>query len=234
MTEVDKDTVGNISSSDEFVMETMESFIRRGSTTTTVDSDGIDHHEVAQSTPLHSMDGETSVKDEIEKITRDISNLQKHLDNQGMKENLREIADFQILLKRKDKEIADLKQQVTNFVTTKLKQRQSEDEAKRQMFEQFKRERELRKQTMETKEQEWKDNVDQITTNIKTQYNKIINERSEDYEKEIQRQEILYKGEINQLRQKLKDAREAALYFSQDENFHGILQKPSSTNHGPT
>ena len=140
MTEVDKDTVGNISSSEEgeVVMETMESFIRRGSTTTTVGSDGIDHHEVAQSTPLHSMDGETSVKDELEKITKDISNLRKHLkeidsnfDNQGMKENLREIADFQIMLKRKDKEIADLKQQVTNFVTTKLKQRQSEDEVKR-------------------------------------------------------------------------------------------------------
>ena len=81
MTEVDKDTVGNISSSDEFVMETMESFIRRGSTTTTVDSDGIDHHEVAQSTPLHSMDGETSVKDEIEKITRELSNLRKHVMN---------------------------------------------------------------------------------------------------------------------------------------------------------
>ena len=41
MTEVDKDTVGNISSSEEseVVMETMESFIRRGSTTTTVESD---------------------------------------------------------------------------------------------------------------------------------------------------------------------------------------------------
>ena len=238
MTDVDTD--GNISSSEEgeVVMETMESFIRRGSTTKTVDvvgSDGIDRHEVAQSTPPHSMDGETSVKDELEKITKDISNLRKHLkeidsnfDNQGKKENLREIADFQIMLKQKDEEIADLKQQVTNFVTTKLKQRQSEDEAKRQMFEQFKRERELRKQTMETKKQEWKDNVNQITTNMKTQYNKIINERSEDYEKEIQRQEILYKGEINQLRQKLKDAREAALYLSQDENFHGILQKPSS------
>ena len=161
MTDKDKDTGGNISSSEEgeVVMETMESFIRRGSTTKTVDvvgSDGIDRHEVAQSTPPHSMDGETSVKDELEKITKDISNLRKHLkeidsnfDNQGKKENLREIADFQIMIKQKDEEIADLKQQVTNFVTTKLKQRQSEDEAKRQMFEQFKRERELRKQTME-------------------------------------------------------------------------------------
>ena len=78
MTDVDTD--GNISSSEEgeVVMETMESFIRRGSTTKTVDvvgSDGIDRHEVAQSTPPHSMDGETSVKNELEKITKDISNL---------------------------------------------------------------------------------------------------------------------------------------------------------------
>ena len=38
-----------------------------------VGSDGIDRHEVAQWTPLRSMDGETSVKDVLEKITKDIS-----------------------------------------------------------------------------------------------------------------------------------------------------------------
>ena len=53
MTDVDKDTDENISSSEEgeVVIETMGSFIRSESTTKTVDvvdSDGIDHHEVAQ------------------------------------------------------------------------------------------------------------------------------------------------------------------------------------------
>ena len=115
MTDVDKDTDGNISSSEEgeVVTETMGSFIRRGSTTKTVDvvgCDGIDRHEVAQSTPLRRMDGETSVKDELEKITKDISKLKTHLeeidsnfDNHGKKENIREIADFQIMLKQKEK-----------------------------------------------------------------------------------------------------------------------------------
>ena len=65
MTDVDTD--GNISSSEEgeVLIETMGSSIRRESTTKTVDvvdSDRIDHHEVAQSTPLHSIEGEISMK----------------------------------------------------------------------------------------------------------------------------------------------------------------------------
>ena len=82
MTDKDKDTGENISSSKEgeVVMDSMGSFIQRGSITETVDvvdSDRIDHHEVAQSTPLHSIEGETSVKNELKNINKDIANLQK-------------------------------------------------------------------------------------------------------------------------------------------------------------
>ena len=45
-----------------------------------VGSDEIDRHKVAQPTPPHSMDEETSVKDELEKITKDISNLRKRIE----------------------------------------------------------------------------------------------------------------------------------------------------------
>merc|ERR1712082_569928 len=113
-------------------------------------------------------------------------------------------------------------------MTAKLKQRQTEGEFKRQMIEQFNRERELQNLNIETREQEWKENVNQIATNIKAQYTKREQEISEEYEEELRRREMLYKGEIEELKFFLKEARQAALYVQQDEDFHKMLQKPSS------
>ena len=150
------------------------------------------------------------------------------IDNNSQKENLRAINDYRYIIMKRDEEIADLRLQVTNLMTAKHKQRQSESEVKRQMAEQFDHERDLIGQNMEVREQEWKENVNQITANIKSQYNKVINERTENYEKELQKRELLYKGKIDELRKNLKEARKAALYVEQDEDFHEILQQPKS------
>ena len=150
------------------------------------------------------------------------------IDNNSQKENLRAINDYRYIIMKRDEEIADLRLQVTNLMTAKHKQRQSESDVKRQMAEQFDHERDLMGQNMEAREQEWKENVNQITANIKSQYNKVINERTENYEKELQKRELLYKGEIDELRKNLKEARKAALYVEQDEDFHEILQQPKS------
>ena len=141
-------------------------------------------------------------------------------DNNSHKENLRAIDDYRYMIKTRDEEISELRQQVTNFMTAKLKQRQTEGEFKKQMIEQFNRERELQNLNIETREQEWKENVNQIATNIKTQYTKREREISEEYEEELRRREMLYKGEIEELKKNLKEARQAALYIQQDEDVH--------------